>query len=225
MRPLLASIGIQSDGHPIAFANLKQESKTNLVLTMPMNEYRLNKIPFLLAVSCILAGFLIGGSFPLDTGPSGAPDQAADANTLLPRVFLDGHDEWEYIIGTNLNVCAVVLTGGLSLGFMSMANLAWIGLSTGWVVRSAMESGMSWERVAALTLPHGLLELAGFAMIAAVGCEGFVIVYRKLRYDDWSFSWDRISLNFRRLAAGLLLVLAASLVETYITGQIAAGFN
>lgn len=192
---------------------------------MPMNEYRLNKVPILLAVCCILAGFAIGRSSPLDTGPAGAPDHAADAITLLPRVFLDGHDEWEYIIGTNLKVCAVILTGVLSLGFMSMVNLAWIGLSIGWVVRSAMESGMSWERVAALTLPHGLLELAGFAMIAAVGCEGFIIAYRKLRFDDWSFSLDRMSLNFRRLAAGLFLVLAATMVETYITGQIAAGFN
>ena len=146
-------------------------------------------------------------------------------NTLLPRVFLDGHDEWKFIIGTNLKVCTVLLTGVLSLGFMSMANLAWIGLSTGWVVRSAMVSGVSWERVAALTLPHGLLELAGFAMIAAVGCEGFIIVYRKLRFNKWSFSMDRMSLNFRRLTAGLLLVLAASMVETYITGQIAARFN
>ena len=192
---------------------------------MPMNEYRLNKVPFLLAVCCILAGLVIGRSSPLDTGPAGAPDHASDANTLFPRVFLDGHDEWKYIIGTNLKVCVVLLTGILSLGFMSMANLAWIGLSTGWVVRSAIDSGMSWERAAALTVPHGLLELAGFAMIAAVGCEGFIIVYRKLRFDDWLFSMDRISLNFRRLTAGLLLVLAASMVETYITGQIAAGFN
>lgn len=192
---------------------------------MPMNEYRLNKVPFLLAVCCILAGFVIGRSSPMDTGPAGSPDHAADTNTLLPRVFLDGQDEWEYIIGTNLKVCAVLLTGVLSLGFMSMANLAWIGLSTGWVVRSVMDAGMSWERVAALTVPHGLLELAGFAMIAVVGCEGFVIVYRKLRCDDWSFSLDRISLNFRRLTAGLFLVLAASIVETYLTGQIAAGFN
>ena len=192
---------------------------------MPMNEYRLNKVPFMLAVCCILAGILFARSFPLDTGPAGAPDHASDANTLFPHVFLDGHDEWKYIIGANLKVCAVLLAGILSLGFISMANLAWIGLSTGWVVRSAMESGMSWERLAALTLPHGLLELAGFAMIAAVGCEGFIIVYRKLRFDDWSFSLDRISLNFRRLAVGILLVLAASMVETYITGQIAAGFN
>lgn len=192
---------------------------------MPMNEYRLNKVPFLLAVCCILAGYVIGKSTPMDTGPAGAPEHAADANTLLPRVFLDGHDEWKFIIGTNLKVCTVLLTGVLSLGFMSMANLAWIGLSTGWVVRSAMVSGVSWERVAALTLPHGLLELAGFAMIAAVGCEGFIIVHRKLRSDDWSFNTDRMSLNIRRMTAGLLLVLTASMVETYITGQIAARFN
>ena len=32
-------------------------------------------------------------------------------NILLPRVFLDGHDEWEYIIGTNLKVCAVSTDG------------------------------------------------------------------------------------------------------------------
>ena len=192
---------------------------------MPMNEYRLNKVPFLLAVCCILAGYVIGKSTPIDTGPAGAPEHAANANTLLPRVFLDGHDEWKFIIGTNLKVCTVLLTGVLSLGFMSIANLAWIGLTTGWVVRSAMVSGVSWERVAALTLPHGLLELAGFAMIAAVGCEGFIIVYRKLRFNEWSFSMDRMSLNFRRLTAGLFLVLAASMVETYLTGQIAAGFN
>lgn len=190
-----------------------------------MNEYRLNKVPFLLAVCCILAGFLVARSFSLDSKPAVTPEHSAETNTLMPRVFLDGYDEWEYIIGTNLKVCAVLLTGILSLGFMSILNLTWIGLSTGWVVRSAMESGMSWERLSALTLPHALLELTGFAMIAAVGCEGFIIVYRKLRSDDWSFSTDRMSLNIRRMTAGLLLVLAASMVETYITGQIAARFN
>ena len=85
-----------------------------------------------------------------------------------------------------------------------MVNLAWIGLSIGWVVQSAIDSGMSWERAAVLTVPHGLLELAGFAMIAAVGCEGFIIIYRKLRLDDWSFSMDRLSLNVSKIDSGAL---------------------
>ena len=153
------------------------------------------------------------------------PDHPSESGALPFHEFLDGYDEWEYIIGANLRVCANLLTGLLSLGYMSMVNLAWIGLSLGWTVQSAMESGMSYYRLAALTLPHGLMELGGFAMIATVSCEGFIIVYRKLRFDLWSFGSDRLSLNVRRLTTGLLFVLAASIVETYITGQIAARFN
>ena len=93
---------------------------------------------------------------------------------------------------------------------MSMANLAWIGLSTGWVVRSAMVSGVSWERVAALTLPHGLLELAGFAMIAAVGCEGFIIVYRKLRFNEWSFSIGQDVFELSKINSGALACACSS---------------
>ena len=153
------------------------------------------------------------------------PNHHSESGTLPFRRFLDGYDEWELIIRANLRVCVNLLTGLLSLGFMSMVNLVWIGLNLGWTVQSAMESGMSCYRLAALTLPHGLMELGGFAMIAAVGCEGFVIVYRKLRFDLWSFGRDRLSLNCRRLTAGLFIVLAASIVETFITGQIAARFN
>ena len=192
---------------------------------MTANAYRLNKLPFLLAVCCILAGFFVGSSIPIDAGSASTPDHPSESNALPIRGFLDGYDEWELIIGANIRVCVNLLIGLLSLGYMSMINLAWIGLSFGWAVQSAIESGMSSHKLAALTLPHGLMELGGFAMVAAVSCEGFAFVYRKLRFDEWSFGCDRLSLNLRRLSAGLCLVLAASIVETYITGQIAARFN
>ncbi len=203
----------------------KRTQRQSGTIAMAAIEYRLNKVPFLLAVCCTLASFLIGSSIPIDTESASVPDNPSDSSALPFHGFLDGYDEWEYIIGANLRVCVNLLAGLLSLGYMSMVNLAWIGLSLGWAVQSAMGSGMSHYRLAALTLPHGLMELGAFALIAAVGCEGFVFLYRKLRFDVWSFGPERLSLNLRRLIAGLFLLLAASIVETYITGQIAARFN
>ncbi len=74
----------------------------------------------------------------------------------------------------------------------------------------------------ALFLPHGLIELGGFAMVGAVSFEGFVMLYHKLRYDKWSFDNERMILIMKRITAGIILILMASIIETYVTGLISA---
>jgi len=150
-----------------------------------------------------------------------------DSSTLMydSRPFLDGGDEWRFIIGTNLLVSMKILLGLLSFGLVSVMILGWTGTILAWSTLSALDSGASIYDIAALILPHGVMEMAGFTFFGAVGCEGLVLVYQKLKYDSWLIDSNRLALNVRRLVAGFLLISSASIIETFVTGQIANKIN
>ena len=150
---------------------------------------------------------------PMDPGSS----------TFMPdtRPFLDGGDEWKFIIGNNLLVSLRILFGLLSFGLVSVMILGWTGTILAWSTLSALDSGASIYAIAALILPHGVIELAGFTFFGAVGCEGLVLFCQKLKYDSWLIDSNRLTLNVRRLVTGFLLISAASIIETFVTGQIA----
>ena len=141
------------------------------------------------------------------------------------RPFLDGWDEWRFIIGTNLLVSIKILLGLLSFGLVSVVILGWTGAIVAWSTISAHETGASIYDIAALILPHGVIELAGFMFFGAVGCEGLLLFYQKLRYDSWLIDSERLALNVRRLFTGFLLIAVASIIETFVTGQIANKIN
>ena len=154
---------------------------------------------------------------PMDPGSS----------TFMPdtRPFLDGGDEWKFIIGNNLLVSLKILFGLLSFGLVSVVILGWTGTIVAWSTLSALDSGASIYAIAALILPHGVIELAGFVFFGALGCEGLVLFCQKLKYDTWLIDSNRLTLNVRRLVTGFLLISAASIIETFVTGQIANKIN
>lgn len=144
---------------------------------------------------------------------------------LDSRPFLDGGDEWRFIVGTNLLVSTKILLGLLSFGLVSVVILGWTGTILAWSTLLALDSGTSIYDIAALILPHGVIELAGFTFFGAVGCEGLVLFCQKLKYDSWLIDSNRLALNVRRLVTGFLLISAASVIETFVTGQIANKIN
>lgn len=162
---------------------------------------------------------------PLDMIANEPTDPGTSTLMLDSRPFLDGGDEWRFIFSTNFLVSMKILLGLLSFGLVSVVILGWTGTIVAWSTLSALDSGASIHAIAALILPHGVIELAGFTFFGAVGCEGLVLFYQKLRYDSWLIDSDRLAVNVRRLVTGFLLISAASIIETFVTGQIANKIN
>lgn len=162
---------------------------------------------------------------PLDMIVTEPTDPGSSTLMLDSRPFLDGGDEWRFIISTNLLVSMKILLGLLSFGSVSVIILGLTGTTLAWSTLSALDSGVSIYDIAALILPHGVIEMAGFMFFGAVGCEGLVLFYQKLKYDSWLIDSNRLALNVRRLATGFLLISAASIIETFVTGQIANKIN
>ncbi|MYA77240.1 MAG: stage II sporulation protein M [Gemmatimonadetes bacterium] len=183
------------------------------------------KLPFILAVSSLVIGLCIGAVISLDSTLREATNKQSSTAPVNTRPLLDGADEWRYIFSTNLIVSFKMLFGILTLGMIGMVSLCWTGINLSWVLLSAYESGVSLYAIAALILPHGVVELAGFVFFGAVGCEGLVLFYQKLRHDTWLIDSNRLAVNVRRLVTGFLLISAASIIEAFVTGQIAAKIN
>ena len=162
---------------------------------------------------------------PLDMTAKEPTDPGSSTLMFDSRPFLDGGDEWRFIIGTNFLVSLKILMGLLSFGLVSVVILGWTGTIVAWSTISALDSGASIYDIAALILPHGVIELVGFMFFGTVGCEGLVLFYQKLKYDSWLVDSNRLALNVRRLVTGFLLISAASIIETFVTGQIANKIN
>ncbi len=162
---------------------------------------------------------------PLDMIENKPTDPGSSTLMLDSRPFLDGGDEWRFIIGNNFLVSMKILLGLLSFGLVSVVILGWTGTIVAWSTLSAVDSGASIYHIAALILPHGVIELAGFVFFGAVGCEGLVLFCQKLKFDTWLIDSDRLALNVRRLVTGFLLITVASIIETFVTGQIANKIN
>lgn len=202
--------------HPFTNLNIRSD------LEMESTTVRItSKLPFLLSLASIIAGLGIGAAMPLDMISIKPTDPGS--STLMPdtRPFLDGGDEWKFIIGNNLLVSMKILFGLLSFGLVSVVILGWTGTIVAWSTLSALESGASIYAITALILPHGVIELAGFVFFGAVGCEGLVLFCQKLKYDSWHIDSNRLAVNVRRLVIGVLLISTASIIETFVTGQIA----
>ena len=183
------------------------------------------KLPFFISFASVIVGLGVGAAMPLDMIANEPTDPGT--STLMPdsRPFFDGGDEWRFIFSTNFLVSMKILLGLLSFGLVSVVILGWTGTIVAWSTLSALDSGASMYHIAALILPHGVIELAGFTFFGAVGCEGLILFYQKLKFDTWLIDPNRVALNVRRLLIGFLLIMVASIIETFVTGQIANKIN
>lgn len=123
------------------------------------------------------------------------------------------------ILKHNLVLSCILLAGASAFGALTVLTLAWMGLlfglQVGWAVASL---GMA-ETILA-TLPHGLTEMAGFVVLAAVGMRVGASLFG-LVFLGRNFGFER-----RVQTAGLLgfsAVLASAAIEVYITPVLMGG--
>ncbi len=184
-----------------------------------------SKLPHLISIASVIVGLGVGSAMPLDMIENEPSGPGSSTLMLNSRPFLDGGDEWRFIIGTNFLVSIKILLGLLSFGMVSVVILGWTGTIVAWSTLSALDSDASIYAIAAFILPHGVIEFAGFTFFGAVGCEGLILFYQKLKFDTWLIDSNRVALNVRRLLIGFLLIMVASIIETFVTGQIANKIN
>ncbi|WP_336338927.1 stage II sporulation protein M [Haloarcula brevis] len=125
----------------------------------------------------------------------------------------------------NLGALLVMALGAVSLGTMTVLSLVLNGLLVGVVVGIALKQ-VSPVVVAALIVPHGLVEIPALLIVAAVGLRfgWHTIQYIRGRADELVTGQDIREAGWLLGTAAVLIVIAAY-IEANLTVEIASQFT
>ena len=123
------------------------------------------------------------------------------------------------ILGRNLAVYVWLLCGLVSGGLTTVAVLAFNGVVLGQIVNGALDLGMSSATVARLVLPHGVPELAAFAVAGAIGLQGASLLRAWLHDLQGA---ETLNAVWRPALVGALLLPVAAGIEVGVTVPLAA---
>jgi uncharacterized membrane protein SpoIIM required for sporulation len=165
-------------------------------------------ICFVCFVGAFLAGFALLPHENLDT--------AALRTEISARTGLPGFVILSRVLQANVVAFFAMAAGAITMGLASVAHLGIAGAFLGRDASRAMTAGFSPTEFFARTAPHGVLELAGFILVASIGiriCIPFIKYLKTgvfLERDDW-----------RGLvlvaATAFTLIFAAAFVEAFVT--------
>ncbi len=175
-------------------------SKTGLALTAA------SLLLFSLATA---GGYLAVGEFAIETGEIEDPAAVFGAFPLDVFVMIAANN-WLVAVGQTF--------GGLALGIPTVVNLLFNGAIVGIVVGISADLAV----VAALIVPHGIIEIPALAVSGALGLHLGHVGWRRFRgaVDD-SMVAAEIRLAFWVLVGLALVFVVASFVEAFLTPRIA----
>ncbi len=139
------------------------------------------------------------------TGPVGHVD-------LPPSVSL-----FLKIVVRNMTVYALLLTGVITWGVTSLSTLVFNGFVLGGLMATSLRGGMPMGTLAALLLPHGIIELGAFVTAGAIGLRGWSIGRRAMRTGR--FDVDLTALRYP-VGMALAAILLAAAIESTVTRQL-----
>ncbi|MEF8828100.1 MAG: stage II sporulation protein M [Haloarcula sp.] len=164
-----------------------------------------------------LVGYGLGSQIPAEwlqnPGTTGEnPFMPAELTTLSLTV-------------NNLGALLVMALGAISLGAMTVVSLVLNGLLIGVVVGIALKQ-VSPVVVAALIVPHGLIEIPALLIVAAVGLRfGWrTIQYIRGRTNELVTGQDIREAGWL-LATSAVLIVIAAYIEANLTLEIASRFT
>ena len=190
-----------------------------------MRGFEACKIPLLYAllatglwvVSCVAGHQAVArGIFKLEV-----PDREAQLAEMRKRLVHNPHRNFRQILLNNLLATVILMVVGAgSMGLFVIFNIGWFGLATGMAVAQLEQAGIQGALIWSLLAPHGLLEIPALCMSAGVGLRGAWLFVRYLRGQGMLREGELSQLLW---TAGLSLgmIVAAALVEAYITPQLA----
>ncbi len=196
---------VDSDEMPSRFAAARTVCRRWLALYVPV-------AALLLGVST-LAGYLLGSAVPLESLPTA---EQAGSNPFMPAELTT-----VTIAVNNLVAMFVMLLGAVSLGIVTVLSLVLNGLLIGAVVGLAVQQ-VEPIVVAALIVPHGIIEIPALLIVAAVGLRFARLTVRYLRGLEAQLVTER---DFREagwlVAVAAVMILVAAYVEATMTLEIA----
>ena len=171
----------------------------------------------LILIVSVLLGYGLGSQIPAEwlqnPGTTGEnPFMPAELTTLSLTI-------------NNLGALLVMALGAISLGSMTVLSLVLNGLLIGAVVGIALKQ-VSLVVVAALIVPHGLIEIPALLIVAAVGLRfGWrTLQYIRGRTNELVTGQDIREAGWLLATAAVLIVIAAY-IEANLTVEVASRFT
>ena len=172
---------------------------------------------------------VLDGSATATQGPSAiavdaeqgnhAPSASGPAGPLLAGPDPTRHAALAtFIFRRNVTVYVWMLFGLLSAGAITFAVTIGNGFMLGQVIGMAIGNGATGPAIAALLVPHGVLELGTFCIAGAVGFQGLRLALHWKRTGWQTVRELRLGLV---IAFGLGALAVAAVLETYITAVLA----
>lgn len=130
---------------------------------------------------------------------------------------------FKMILFNNSKVFLMLTLGILTCGILSVVFSLLMGGMIGLLVKAAWGQGGTAGLILATLIPHGVLELAAFMSLAALGIYFAVRVYKAV--DGHPVDWVAEAKLYGLFGlAAYVVVFLAALIETFVTPTIAARF-
>lgn len=173
--------------------------------------------PLLAALATFLAGAVVGAALMAATAPQALADAATALGAEPP--YPDRLTTWT-VLRNNLLALGVTATGALTFGLTTAFSLFFNGLLLGAVVVAADAPPLP---LAAALVPHGVLELPAFWLVAAVA---FRIAARLVGYlrgtVDRALTRSELAEAAALVGIAVCLLAVAAWVEATLTPRIVA---
>jgi uncharacterized membrane protein SpoIIM required for sporulation len=168
---------------------------------------------YVVGLLLIVAGIAAGLVMPVPQQPWSPAAEGAISYGLSELWLIASRNLW---IGLQLVI------GAVSLGIYSLIQLFGLGFSLGWTISAATHNAVPPSHIVLLLAPHGIIEFAGFLVLAAIEFEAAKLAYRKLRYGQMTLDKPFLLSLAKQALLGVALIGVAAIVEVYLTGPIAA---
>jgi len=163
---------------------------------------------FGIAAALFLLGFLFGYSIDgTDVNQSATPEQTLD----ISLQFFD-------LVTNNALVYFLLILGGVTFGLTTLMFLLTTSVTGGVVISAALANGVHPIVLAALVLPHGILEIPAYFLGAAIGFRTVreVIQYLRGRHGR-PFTTEQLYMYASLIVVGFILIVISAWIEANIT--------
>ncbi len=169
-----------------------------------------------IALAIVVAGFGLGWGIVATLSSSTDSTFASSVEQGSPPLDIPAPGPLFVMIACrNLTVLAFLLSGLLTFGLMSATVLAHNGFALGGLIRNSLAMGMEPKVLAALILPHGVLELTAFVLAGALGLRGWSLGREAMRSGRWDFAGVRTT-----TVVSVAAIVVAAVIESTITRHI-----
>lgn len=166
----------------------------------------------LVCVGLVMVGFLLGYAIEIPRAlipESARPDVSTFAQLRSAKTF------WTIFVN-NSRVFLLLIVGILTCGLLSIFEILATGAMVGFIYRFAMQQEIGLSLIAVALAPHGVLELASFLILTALGLYFGVRIYHSSKGEliDWLSEARAYSVT---IAGAYVILTVAAITETYLT--------